>query len=540
MTRVSGAATMLAVTFAAVSLAVHAAPSRPGIRADLTDAARASAAKAGASPQAAYDAILDAVTPYLFDAHGVHVAADTRWFEGASVDGPGAPVLEVHRWPGDTILAFYELPAAGEAGAGAPAELKLGSSRGAAGAWSCRDASLAASRGDYEALWCETAGDGRRVGALGIPGDAGLGAPAIDDLRESIVAVLRHAKVDPSKAGAVVPPLLPQLPEPPTAADERKRSWAVFAADDFTLGLPPGIRAIRLGAGVPAPRTMPPSSTVWLRGRLTDRDGVSVAVGDETRAGYVSILSPPEETWTAGVAPPLGAPAAEQIDEAKLDDVVKEWTGASRAVVSHWKETGFAGDWLVFRLLVGGRGIEIGLPCVSGWRSLSLWWIPVTFRRDGLPPAPPPFDPGESLGVKFSRLAPAEAKRNGLLEGYLDVGDLRLEVPRGWWPIANTAARDGLPVTFVDATGVTIGVIDRRSKGASELTPDPGAGWKAQPRPSAQNAEAVWSKEDGSAVIVAKEGHGFLFEPAPDQPQRREGWKRMLATSAFVKTAQRR
>jgi hypothetical protein len=521
------------------ALAALAAP-RPALLSDLSDDVLAAVGRQnqGSSAAATLDAVFRATEPYVFSRAGVRAFTDTRWFQATSVEGPGAPALEVRRWPGDTILAFYELAPDGPAGSGLPPGTKLGTRRSQAGTWSCVDGKLEAPRADFDVLWCEAReGASRRIGALGIPGDAGLGEAAAPDLREGVLGVLRRTELDAEGSAVTAVPLLPELTDPPRAADERRHGWGAFAGTDYTLGLPPGLRAIRLDAGVPPPRPMP-SAVAWVRGRFDDREGKPVVVGDAQRAGYVAVLEPPAETWTAGVAPPLGAArSAERADEARLDDMVREWTGASRAVVSHWKEEGFAGDWLVFRLLVGGRGIEIGLPVVSGWRSPALFWIPTTYRGAGRPPAPPPIDPAASLGVRFKRLTGTEAKRNALLEGYLVVSDLRLEVPRGWWPVANLGSRDGLPVTFIDDDGVVIGEVAKRPSGSEDLTPRVEDGWQRAAKPSSQNAAAIWSVADGRAVLVAKEGHGYLLMPHTDDPARREGWRRLRESADFIKAA---
>jgi len=508
----------------------------PALLSDLTDGVLAKVAASG-NTAATLDAVFQASEPYVFKAHGISVYTDRRWFDASSVEGAGAPVIELRRWPGDTVVAFYELDPAGENGTGLPAGAKAGARRAAAGPWGCFDARVEIPRGDFDAVWCELkAGGRRRLGALGVPGDAGLGEGATADLRDAILAVLRRAEVGAEGALPVVPGKLPELPEPPRSADEKRNAWGTFAGIDYTLGLPPGLRAIRLDAGVPPPRPMP-DAVAWIRGRFTDREGKPVAVGDGDRAGYVAILGEPPEAWLAGVAPPLGAPSAERADEAPLDDQVREWTGASRAVVSHWKEERYEGDWLVFRLFVKGRGIEIGLPVATGWRSPALFWIPVTYRGHGKPPAPPPIDPAESLGVRFSRQSAAEQKTNGLVEGYLVVADLKVDVPRGWWPIANLTSRDGLPVTFVDAAGTVIGEIARRPAGSEDLAPRPEDGWVAAPKPAAQHALAIWGREDGRAVLVAKAGHGYLFVPREDSAARRDGWRRLRESAAFIKAA---
>jgi len=85
------------------------------LTADLPDDVLAAVAgKKATRPDEVLAAVMSAVRPYVFEAGGVHALTDRRWFQADSAAGPGAPVLEIRRWPGDTIVAFYALPAGGE------------------------------------------------------------------------------------------------------------------------------------------------------------------------------------------------------------------------------------------------------------------------------------------------------------------------------------------------------------------------------------------------------------------------------------------
>ena len=93
-----------AVALGCVAAFAVAAPQRPGLISDISDSALAKLrrAPAPATPEATLDAVLAATTPYAFLGEGLQVVTDTRWFQVSSVDGPGAPALEVrHR---DTLL----------------------------------------------------------------------------------------------------------------------------------------------------------------------------------------------------------------------------------------------------------------------------------------------------------------------------------------------------------------------------------------------------------------------------------------------------
>jgi hypothetical protein len=519
---------------------VQAAPAPgPSLTSDLPDEVIAAvAAKKPDGARGVLNEILRAATPYAFDANGIHALTDRRWFRVDSVEGAGAPALEIRRWPGDTVVAFYALPsdATATATASALGGLSLSGGEVTAGSCSVRDGKLETGKVARAVLWADCPAPGRRIGILGVPGDAGLGVAAKADLRHEILAVIEHARFE---AGAATPTGLaaPDLPAPPIAADERHDAWQVFQGDGFTLGLPPGMRALRLDESLPPPRAMP-EAAAWLRGRFTDRDGAAIAVGDGRRAGYVARVDAGNEAWRAGVAPPLGAPAADRLDEAELHDLVLEWTGAAKAVVSHWKEPGFSGDWLVFRLLLPGSGVEIGLPVVTGWRSLALFWIPATWRGPGRAPAPPPIDPAIGLGVKFDRLGPAEKARQALVEGTLVVGTLRVEIPRGYAPVANLSSPDGLPVTIYDAAGTVAGHIETMSAEGAAATVS-GAGWAAQPRPGSRKAAAILLRADGACVLVARSGGGYLLAPEAGGKDRAGAWQRLVESASFVKAARR-
>lgn len=528
---------MRAVALALAALALPAAAREPAMPSLLSDLPGDVAAAARAAPSKTAGELLERVFKagdgYVFHGGGVTATTDRRWFEGPTVEGTGAPFLELRRWPGDTVLAFYALPPQGAPGL--PGLDVTGSAREEAG-WSVREATLATPLGRRSVLWGERVDGTRRVGALGAAGDAGLGPGAVAGLKEEILAVLRRATIAPEGPAPPSSLLAPELGADPKAAKESDDGWQVFRGPGFTLGLPPGIRAIRLDLGIDPPRPLAGAS-VWLRGRFEDRDGDEVVVGDGRHAGYVAKIPSPAPGWTLGSAPPIGAPSAKRIDGAPLADLVLSWTGASKASVAHYKEAGFRGDWLVFRLLVAGSGIEIGLPVLESWRSLALFWIPVAWRPEGRAPAPPPIEPAASRGIRFHRYG--ERDRTRLLEGELFVADLRLEIPRGVWPVADLSSANGLPVTFVDASGKHLGRLVALAPGAPELAPSTGEGWSAQKRPRSRGASHVWTRPDGSAVLVAPDGHGFAFEPSSDLADPRGAWERLYQSASFTKRRSR-
>ena len=542
------AAAVLALSLSP-SLSPADAPRERTFLADLTpaseEALRGAAAESPlpAEGRALLDRILDAAPTYSFDAGLVQAETDVRWFAVTPAEGEGRAILELRRWPGDTVLAVYAL--AGEAppadgvsvrlrGAGVPVRAD-----GIAGRWRW-DGLVETEAGPRPASWLErrTEGAPGRIGALVLPGDAGLGDAAISDLAEEAAAVFDN--LDVREAAWRVVPLLPaggevvppEGPLVPGAGDERKQPWQVVDGPAFTLGLPPGIRARRLDRGVEAPRPVP-GALLWLRGRYRDRDGATVAVGDGRRAGYVAEIRPPEAEWLEGASPPRGAPSATVAVAAAFLEATT-WTDARSARAERWSEPGFEGAWLVFRLAFADFGVEIGLPVLEGRQSPSLFWIPLTWRGPGRPPAPPPIDPATRFGIRFDHLGKLDQKSRPWTSGFLSAPGFRLEVPKGWTPNATLRSEDGYPILVLAESGDLVARVVRLEKGDPRLTPAESEGWTPRRRPGSQRAAAAYVKTNGTAVFVAPEGHGFLLEPDPDAKIDADVWERMLGSVSLT------
>jgi hypothetical protein len=473
---------------------------------------------------------------YRFAAGPFSVRTDRRWFSTLPEAGPASAALEVRRWPGDTVLALYAL--SGESLSVSADTILLGSrlEPGSSTVDERRfEGTIDTEGGPRHAIWIErkVGRPGGRLGALLVPGDAGLGEGASEVLREELLFALASVEVDPKKWIAdmertvAVPP---RLGTPPDARDEKRDPWQVAEAATFTLGLPPGLRARRLDVGIPAPREVP-GAALWIRGCFADRDGLSVVVGDGERAGYVAEVAGASGAWASGERPPLGAPQAKRVDGDVLDATIQDWTGAHSGRVDHYREQGFDGDWLVFRLSLPGKGVEIGLPVVKGWRSLALFWIPFTWRAAGRAAAPPPIDPAERFGIRFQQLSRAEQKRAPMVHGYLTAPGLRAELPPGWWPIASLKTADGFPISIVDKEGAQVARLDRIP---SPKEP-PGPGWTALPRPSARNARAVYAGANGAHLYVAREGHAFLLERLEDREVDEDLWAQVAGNVVLTR-----
>lgn len=483
--------------------------------------------------------------PYAIEVGGLSIRTDHRWFSALPPQGPGAPLAELRRWPGDTVMALYAISG--------PLSSTRGSHPAIPGGRFTRDLETAGAQnwtgtlrtdaGEFRAAWVERAVEESPayLGALLIPGDAGLGDPAIDQLLLELRATLERVRVRPaawrlqSSHPADRPLQLPRIGTPPGTKDEEVDPWQVARASGFTIGMPPGLRARPLDGAVPAPRSVP-GGRLWLRGRYTDSGGTPVAIGDGSRAGYVAEIRPAEEDWTAGELEPLGAPGAQRINGQPFP-IAAERAAALQARAERWSEEGFDGQWLVFRLRFEQYGVEIGLPVLEGGRSASLFWMPLTWRDSSHAPAPPPVDPAERFGIRFDRLTPAERKSQPWTEGSLIVPGLMAELPRGWFPAASLRSSDGYPVRIVDSDGASVGQLRRLDEGDLPSVEAPGPGWQPVRRSAGARAAGVFRHADGSYLYVSKDGAVFelrLIDAGDeDFPQL---WKRLAESVRLTRS----
>jgi hypothetical protein len=380
-------------------------------------------------------------------------------------------------------------------------------------------------------------GSDAHLGILMVPGDAGLGTAAVEELSVELEAVAERVFVQTeawekaAAQAAALPIALPKLGMAPDAADEKTDPWQIARGSSFTIGLPPGMRSRRLHPTFGGPRAVP-DGKLWLRGRFTSSEGEPVVVGDATRGGYVAEIRPIDEAWSSGETPPRGAPAAERVAGAAFD-VATDRTRASSASAERWKAPDFQGDWIVFRLTMGDSGVEIGLPVVTGRRSETLYWIPLTWRAADEPPAPPPVDPARRFGISFDRLTRAAREKNPWTEGYLEVPGMRLELPVGWWPVANLRSEDGFPVQLLDGRTRTVARVVAAEPSEFDLTAD--GPWTPLKRPGRYHARSVHEGSDGARLYVAREGHAFLLVPDPDEPPAPEEWERLLESALLTR-----
>jgi hypothetical protein len=473
-----------------------------------------------------------------FDAGLLFVDTDRRWFETTAESSEGGPLLEIRRWPGDSVMAFYALSGARDDERDRPpvpgAVFESPEVTESSSTWR---GTLTTEAGSRPVIWSERdgPGDSARLGILLVPGDAGLGAGAVAGLTLELLAAaerhrLREETWENPEQAVDGPIALPLLGLPPGRDDERVDPWQIARGIGFTLGLPPGLRARRLSPEFAGPVPVR-GGLLWMRGRFTDAEGTAVIVGDGTRGGYLADASPATPDWTEGKTPPVGASGAKPLAGMEYPTAA-ELTGAVSARAERWKEPGFDGQWLVFRLEFREGAVEIGLPVLSGRRSPALFEIPLSFRGPGRPPAPPPVDPAKRFGIRFERLTGSDRKRNPWSEGFLNVPGLRLEFPRGWWPVANLRTSDGFPVRIIAENGKPVAILRRLEPGDARLTPK-GPEWTPVKRPSRFHSSAVYRKDDGARLYVAREGHGFLIAPENQGSAKHSYWERFVE-SAFL------
>jgi len=487
--------------------------------------------------------IFAAETPFSFRSGPFSVQTDRRWFATVATDDPAAPVLELRRWPGDSVLALYALagaiPPRGQHHPLAGAKIENATGAGES-SWQW-EGTLDAPFGPRPAVWIErrVPESSSRIGALLLPGDAGLGFQARFDLIEELLVVLDRVEVNQERwrETTAIPfgtPLVPpRLDSPYGEGSERADAWQAVEGVGYSLGLPPGVRARRLDIGIPCPTGQIPGALLWFRGRYTDLAGTRVVIGDSIRGAYLAEVRPSDPAWVAGKKPPLGAPKAKRLARDLFHAKEAAATGSGTIWAERWSDPDFGGQWLVFRLDRKDYGVEIAVPVLAGRQSLSIFQIPLAWRGPGEAPASPPVDPADRFGINFERFSKLERKRHPWSEGYLRVPGLRMELPARWWPAAMLRSKNGFPVRLVDASGQTVGALSLLPAGAPDLKQENLKDWEAEPRPGVYRALAVYRRPDGAWLYVTHEGYGFLLQPVTGVPVDRENWKRM-AESALV------
>lgn len=467
--------------------------------------------------------VIDRLVPKRrFESDVVAIVTDLRWYAEAVDGDTRGPVAVLHRWPGDTVLALYALDPAFDEGwvPPLPVETSPVCVTGKTGRleWF---GTLTTEFGEQPWWWIvRSVGDDLpRLGALVLPGDAGLGPEATLALVEEARWVAERVEVRGRewaslsyvKSGQRV--LIPPIREVPGRKNERSEPWQVVSTSAFTIGLPPGIRAMRLDAGVHAPHH-PTGALLWLRGRFEDIEGSSVVVGDGSRAGYVARLEASAKAWRSGKHAPLGAPGATRV-ALRGFSLAAERTGARSATAERWSEPGFDGEWLVFRLAFKNEGYEIGLPVLEGRQSPSLFWIAPGWRHAGIPPAPAPHDFEDRFGIQFLPLTSQAGNVPLIPGGILEMPGLVLRVPGGVLPEPALYSEHGYPIRFVSADGKLLGTLSFTDRTEVVTLVAPGAGLTEMEKTDRHDADRVLANDEGWRLFVTTEGDVYSFQPAP-------------------------
>ncbi|MDH3627537.1 MAG: hypothetical protein OES25_07760 [Acidobacteriota bacterium] len=496
---------------------------------------------ADSGPLQRLDAALASGPPYRFEAGPLVVYTDPRWFTSLPPTGMGSPLIELRRWPGDSALTLY--PVAGpisnpERGCralpGATLTYQSGDTDGSV--WK---GTLTTEMGERPIWWIE-----RRIedstGVLGaalLPGDAGLGAAGIAGRAQEMLHLL--TKVEVRRAWSNYPPypretelLLPTVGDPPGDKSELTEPWQVVRGTGFTVGLPPGFRALRIEGKVRAPDPIE-GQALWFRGVVSDSLGETLRVGDGWRVGYVSRLDGAGSSVSDWLrSPPLAlADRASALKRAQAFELLATRSQATTGHAARFEEAGWSGQWFIFRMVFEDHRFEIGMPVIEGSRSPSLYWIPLTWRDIGRAPAPPPVDPAERFGIRFDRFRPLERNHQPWSDGTLDAPGITMEIPRGWFPAASLRSADGYPVRLIDQEGNSLGRLVRVDPAeVAALRADELRGWTpVSSRGSGQRATAHRGA-DGALLVVSKAGHGFLLEADGERAELRPMWERLVGS----------
>lgn len=424
------------------------------------------------------------------DVSGSSIRLGAEWSSSSVHHAPDLPVWR--RRPGDSALLVFRL--IGQEGTSPEAVLKemLAKRRGETIHWSpaaVPSTDPVTSRTGRILLDADTGG---RIETLlwmiesplapraalvvaGFPGTGGLGPSGAQQVREEILEAMTGAVLAPTQ-WAGLPTLEPgdDLPVPvpgqgDEGRDERHAPWRVLPAMGFTIALPPGTTAA-LPEQAPA-HSAPRRSTaaLWFRGRFIDRDGTSVVIGDERRAGSVDVLDLGSEEQARNHAlargtaakPPIADPQARLITALDVTKTLSNETECTAAWIGRFSPSSGRFEWLVTRLTYASRVVEIALPVFEGSRSIALYWIPSTVRTLHGPPPPPPVDLSGRLGITFVRPPPEERRESFYKEGDLKSSEFTMIVPRGFQVILSSDAPDALPVKMSDADEQASARLDR-------------------------------------------------------------------------------
>ena len=472
------------------------------------------------------------------------------------------PAILLRRFPGDTQLAVYDPGRAWSEDAAAserfvrerllagreprpedapgaclpaPADARCERSR-----WSVTaGAEGRAVVGVYRLAAAGAAGS-REIWVVGLAGNAGCGGGCGDDaaraLAEQIAAIEPAAAPpgDPADAPCGWP--VPAAFMAERSHREREEPWRrIGVGEGLVIEVPPGVVAARVDKGVPRRVGRPGDGAVGAR--LVRGPGWHV--GPDRRPGLVRMGRPPARRRFAGGRGPVRYPPAPDRPGCAPSGQRRPDAGSpgrrARRGSGHGtlrRGEAFRGTWLVHRVRIGARELEIALPIAAGEKSLAPLWIAITARASDSEPPPPPYDLARRYRVRLDRQAVSQSPadpREGMLVGE----GIRFLVPRGYRATLSGASADGFPVTLRNDRGSLIVVLrfDTPAELAarrSELEREWGAPrepWKALRSTRERTVErAVFPPEKGSgtaprraaALVTADAAFLVLLSPGKD------------------------
>jgi hypothetical protein len=214
------------------------------------------------------------------------------------------------------------------------------------------------------------------------------------------------------------------------------------------------------------------SNVLWLKGEFTDNNGISVKMGDQEFFGYVDLFEletvAQSVKYTLGKPkprPPLSDPGSKFVSGQDYTSIAKEAAACDYSWVGRFQGDLFSGTWLVFRMSYEKLIVEFGFPMVRGEESPSIFWIPTTFRVEGMPTALPPVDAAEKFNISFQHGSVSERRDPLGKEGDLYTPEFSVEIPSGWKPSINYRSIDGYPITVKESQGDAFFKIIKLQKG---------------------------------------------------------------------------
>ncbi len=481
----------------------------------------------------------------IFDNGLVNITLPVGWYQVIEETKPGSPLAIFRRWPGDTQLAFYSL----EGGENLESTVEVikeltGKSEEELSLkdWSrnleLTGADEAASFDlDYEfedagpqslKWWLfHFKGFKSACAAAALIGTGGLNKEEMAKISEELTILMLNITLRKEvwkmeegirRIDRLHFPLPPEyLGTAPFA--EKEMPWKVIQGAGFTLLAPPGVIGRKMTAAFPVPRRS--TNLLWMKGGFTDSGGRSVQIGDQEFYGYMDLLEMNTEEqsnqYTLGTKKPhapLADPESKFLTGEDYTAIAKEATACDYSWVGKFKGNQFSGTWLVFRMSFKKMVVEFGFPMIQGMDSPSIFWIPTTFRVEGMPTALPPVDAAEKFNISFKH-APLSERREPLgKEGDLYTPEFSLEIPPGWNPSINYRSIDGYPITIKELKGraflkiikgVTVqGVEEAKRMAQKEICKDCDFDWS--PIKKVRKKKAV----SGFQSILERERNGEL------------------------------